>query len=123
MREAAMANESPYLERIQGICLEFPEAAQRYTFESETFRVREKIFAMFSADGDDAEVWVKGRPGEQEMLIAANPARFFKPPYLGPKGWIGIRLDAECDWGEVTDLIDTSYRLIAPKKLSALLAG
>ncbi len=118
-----MANESSWLERIQAICLEFPEATQRYTFESETFRVREKIFAMFSAGEGGADVWVKGRPGDQEMLIAANPARFFKPPYLGPKGWIGIRLDTDCDWGEVADLIDTSYRLIAPKKLSALLPG
>ena len=116
-----MASESPLLERIQAICLSFPEAIQRFTFDSETFRVREKIFAMFSAEGDTGNVWVKGRPGDQEMLIAADPARFFKPPYLGPKGWIGIHLNADTDWDEVSYLIDTSYRLIAPKKLTAQL--
>lgn len=116
-----MSGQSPLLAQMQAICLGFPEATQRFTFDSETFRVREKIFAMFSAEGEIGNVWVKGRPGDQEMLIAADPDRFFKPPYLGPKGGIGIHLNLETDWDEISDLIDTSYRLIAPKKLSAQL--
>jgi predicted DNA-binding protein (MmcQ/YjbR family) len=55
------------------------------------------------------------------MLIAADPGRFFSPPYLGPKGWIGIRLNDETDWDEVSDLIEESYCLIAPKRLAAQL--
>jgi predicted DNA-binding protein (MmcQ/YjbR family) len=108
-----------FLAPLQAICLALPEATQQYTFESETFRVRSKIFAMHSVNDGGGAVWVKGRPGDQELLISAAPERFFKPPYLGPKGWIGIRLNSETDWDEVTDLVETSYRLIAPKKLGA----
>jgi predicted DNA-binding protein (MmcQ/YjbR family) len=108
-----------YLTELQAICLALPEATQQYTFESETFRVRSKIFAMHAANEQEGAVWVKGQPGEQELLISAAPDRFFKPPYLGPKGWIGIRFSEDTDWDEVADLIETSYRLIAPKKLVA----
>lgn len=111
-----------WLNNVQALCLAYPEATQEYTFESETFRVRKKIFAMHSVDDlNGAALWVKGRPGDQEMMIAADASRFFKPPYLGPKGWIGIRLTKETDWDELADLIETSYRLIAPKRLSGLL--
>lgn len=110
-----------FLTELQAICLALPEATQQYTFESETFRVRSKIFAMHSANDNEGAVWVKGRPGDQELLMSAAPDRFFKPPYLGPKGWIGIRFTEATDWDEVADLVETSYRLIAPKKLAALL--
>ena len=114
-------NNHGFLAELQAICLALPEATQQYTFESETFRVRGKIFAMHSVDNGEGAVWVKGRPGDQELFIAAAPDRFFKPPYLGPKGWIGIRFSDETDWDEVSDLVVTSYRLIAPKKVSAQL--
>lgn len=109
------------LERLRTICLALPESVETHTFDTEVFRVRKKIFAFYGRDDGASHVWVKGRPGDQEMLIAAASDRFFKPPYLGPKGWIGIRLTGTTDWEEVEDLIETSYRLIAPKKLSALL--
>jgi predicted DNA-binding protein (MmcQ/YjbR family) len=110
-----------YLKELQACCLAYPEATQEHTFETETFRVRSKIFAMHSVRDDRGSVWVKGRPGDQEMLIGAAPDRFYKPPYLGPNGWIGIWFDEDADWEEINDLIETSYRLIAPKKLAALL--
>jgi len=113
--------EHPQLDRLREICLGYPEAIERVTWEQQTFRVREKIFAMASADAGDARVWLKAGPGVQELLIVADPARFYRPPYVGPKGWIGIRLFEPVDWGEVGDLVDASYRLIAPKRLVAQL--
>ena len=60
-------------------------------------------------------VWLKAPPGAQEVLVAADPARFFVPPYVGPRGWIGLRLEA-ARWDEVAGHVLTSYRLIAPKR-------
>lgn len=106
---------------LQRICLALPEATEQETWDAATFRVRGKIFAMTSSAGNRSEVWCKAGIGVQAMLIAADPRRFFSPPYVGPKGWIGIRLDDETDWEEVSDLIEESYCLIAPKRLAAQL--
>ena len=72
--------------------------------------------------GDDGRVsmWCKAPPGSQAVLVGADPARFFVPPYVGPKGWIGMRLDGGPDWAEVELLVRRSYGLIAPKRLAAL---
>ena len=81
-----------------------------------TYRIANKIFAMERPQDDAVAVWCKAPPGSQAILVGADPARFFVPPYVGPKGWIGIRLDARVDWKEVTALVERSYRLIAPKR-------
>ena len=109
--------------QLQQICLALPEATEQETWESATFRVRGKIFAMTSLREKRPEVWCKAGVGVQAMLIAADPNRFFSPPYVGPKGWIGIRFDADTDWDEVSDLIEESYRLIAPRRLAAQIAA
>ncbi len=117
-RRAARANTMPSaLDRLRAICLELPEAAEKQTWEVPTFRVRDKIFAMAHAPG---EVWCKAPPGAQAILVGAAPERFFAPPYVGPKGWIGVRLDDDSDWDEVAALIRRSYRMTAPKRLAAL---
>lgn len=89
------------------------------------FRVREKTFAWHTDDhhGDGmVAVTFKAGPGVQAALVGAEPAKFFVPPYLGPRGWIGLRLDRdEVDWDEVADLVTDSYRLIAPRRLVAQL--
>ena len=54
------------------------------------------------------------------MLVEADPARFFVPPYVGTKGWVGLRLDAEPEWGEVSKIVRRSYGLVAPKRLAVL---
>lgn len=105
------------IERLRAICLDFPEALERETWEAPTYRVRDKIFAMQRSNEGQIELWCKANPGVQEMLVAAEPDRYFVPPYVGPKGWIGIRLDGEVDWDDVADLVSESYRLIAPKRL------
>jgi predicted DNA-binding protein (MmcQ/YjbR family) len=66
-------------------------------------------------------VWVKAGPGNQALMVQADPRRFFVPPYVGPSGWVGVWLDGRVDWGELRDLLRDSYRLVAPKRLSATL--
>jgi predicted DNA-binding protein (MmcQ/YjbR family) len=111
----------PVIERLRGICLALPEATEQETWDDPTFRVRAKIFAMVRRRDGQVSMWCKGRPGAQDVLVTADPARFFVPPYVGPKGWIGVRLDGEVAWDELTDLVIESYRMIAPKRVAALL--
>jgi len=74
--------------------------------------------------GDDRlSLWAKAPPGGQEHLVAADAERFFVPPYVGHKGWIGMRLDRRPDWTEVAEVVQRSYRMTAPKRLLALLDG
>ena len=103
-------------ERLRAICLALPDATEAAMRRGPTYRIANKIFAMERPHGDAVAVWCKAPPGSQAILTGADPARFFVPPYVGPKGWIGIRLDASPDWKEVTALIERSYRLIAPKR-------
>ena len=79
-----------------------------------------KIFAMERNGDGRVSVWFKAPPGSQQILTGADPDRFFAPPYVGPKGWVGMRLDKKPDWKEVAAMITRSYRLIAPKKLATL---
>lgn len=115
------------LGRLRAICLALPEATEKLTWgEHPTFRVRDKIFALHVDDhhGDGrVAVWCKAAPGVQGMLVGADPARFFVPPYVGHHGWVGVRLDGAVDWEELTDLVAESYRRTAPKRLAAGLDG
>ena len=114
-------NATAALPRLRAICLALPEATERETWETPTFRIRDKIFAMFSPDEGVPAFWCKAPPGAQAILIGADPKRFFRPPYVGHKGWIGVRLDGGIDWTEVNDLVRRSYTLTAPKRLVARL--
>lgn len=87
---------------------------------SPAFRVRDKIFVFCYQEGR-AGISVKGAPGAQQALVSSDPDRFFVPPYSGPKGWVGAYLDMDQDWDEIAELIEESYRLIAPKRLVAML--
>lgn len=110
-------------ERLRAICLGLPETHEKEAWGDPTFRVRDRIFAMAKRGDGRISVWCKAPEGSQEVLVGADPARFFVPPYVGHKGWIGMRLDDGPDWGEVTVVVRRSYRLVAPKKLAALLEG
>jgi predicted DNA-binding protein (MmcQ/YjbR family) len=67
--------------------------------------------------GGRPAVWCKAGPGNQALMVRAEPERFFVPPYVGPSGWIGVWLDRSVDWAELADLLRDSYRLVAPKRL------
>jgi predicted DNA-binding protein (MmcQ/YjbR family) len=108
--------KQPSLRRLRPICLRLPEAEERETWGEATFRVRDKIFCMHIADADEPALWCKAPPGSQGILVGADPKRFFVPPYVGHKGWVGMRLDQRVDWREVAQLVTRSYRLTAPKK-------
>ena len=106
---------------VRRICLGFPEATEK-SFGGQvapSFRVRDKLFVVVSEDG--RSMTCKAPPGVQQVLVASDPDRFFVPPYVGSKGWVGVRLDGGAELAELAELAEESYRLIAPKRLSALL--
>ena len=109
--------------RIRAICMALPEGAEQ-PFGGHTapsFRVRNKLFVTIYEDR--TAMCCKAGPGVQQALVGSDPARFFVPAYVGSKGWVGVRLDAGVDWDEIAELIEDSYRIIAPKRIAALLDG
>ncbi|NJP32823.1 MmcQ/YjbR family DNA-binding protein [Micromonospora thermarum] len=114
------------LERVRAICLALPEVTERPSHGSPTWFVRGKsVFVTLHADGHHADdfphLWCAAPPGAQEALTAADPGRFFRPPYVGGRGWLGVRLDGPVDWPEIAELCEDAYRVIAPRRLVALL--
>jgi hypothetical protein len=110
---------------LRRVCLALPESHEVEAWGEPTFRVRNKLFAMYASasthhGGGRPAVWCKAGPGNQSMMVRAAPDRFFVPPYVGPSGWIGIWLDQAVDWSELGDLLRDSYALVAPKRLRAL---
>ena len=116
--------ENRRLAKFSRICLALPEATRRVHGSHAGFYVRDRTFAYFLDDhhGDGiVSIYCKVPPGDAAAFIAAEPSRFYRPAYLGSKGWIALRLDVGAiDWLEVADFAVDSYRLIAPKRLAAL---
>ena len=120
----AKAKPSGLLKRAREICLSLPETTEKEAWSAPTFRVKKKMFAMFVNDhhGDGRiALWLDAPAGDQELLVAVDPVRFFVPPYQGPFGWIGVRLDLDPDWDEVRELVVDAWRTSAPKTLLPLL--
>ena len=117
MSEVSMSEH--HLNRVRKICFTFPETAERLSHGEPTFFVRKKVFAMFANnhhnDGHIA-VWLPAPPGVQGMLIDSDPETFFKPPYVGVRGWIGIELASISD-DDLEFYIHQGWRIVAPKKL------
>ena len=117
------AEEDPRLVRLSTLCLALPETARELQGDHSSFRVRKKVFAYFLNDhhGDGiVSVCAKVLPGDNTTLISAQPARFYMPAYIGPKGWVALRLDrGAVDWKEVAELVETSSGQVAPKSLAA----
>jgi hypothetical protein len=114
------------LTRLRKLCLALPEAHEVEAWGEPTFRVRNKIFAMYANasnhhGGGRHAAWCKSVHVNQELLVRSAPDRFFVPPYVGPSGWVGVYLDGDCDWTELADMLRDAYRLTAPKKLAAAL--
>lgn len=113
------------LERVRALCFAFPETTERLSHGEPTFFVRDKkVFVMFANDhhGDGRiAVWLPASPGLQEVLISAEPATYFKPPYVGVRGWIGIVLNQVSD-ADLAFHIRNSWFIVAPKKLRAQFA-
>ncbi len=110
------------LDRIRAICLAFPEATEGAGVGNPSWVVRKKIFAMrHDAHEGRWGIWCKAPDGAQQALVTGDPDRFFRPPYVGVHGWIGISLDVDQDWDFIADLVEDSYRMTAPKRLVAQL--
>lgn len=114
------------LPRVRKLCLALPEAHEVEAWGEPTFRVRNKLFAMFASaanhhGGGRHSLWCKCSATNQQLLIAADPGRFFFPPYVGPSGWVGVYLDDKPDWGAVADLLRDGYAMVAPARLRARL--
>jgi predicted DNA-binding protein (MmcQ/YjbR family) len=104
------------LAKLRKICLALPETHEVLTWgEHPTFRVRNKIFVLVGADA--ATISIKADAEEREALLA-DEKRFYYPPYVGSKGWVGVHLTGRVDWTELRELIVTSYCIIAPKTLA-----
>jgi predicted DNA-binding protein (MmcQ/YjbR family) len=109
------------LTRLRKICLKLADTTEVESWGEPTFRVKNKIFAMYASQnthhgGGRPGVWLKATPTNQDLVLNAQPDRYFKPPYVGPSGWIGVWLDGEVDWEALEGFIDDAYALAAPKK-------
>lgn len=107
------------LEHVREICLALPEVTERLSHGAPTFFVG-KSFVMFHDDhhGDGRlALWVAAPPGVQEEMLAEDPAVFFRPPYVGHRGWLGMRLDRELEWEVVREVCIDGWRTVAPKRL------
>jgi len=105
------------LDRARTICLALPESTEKKAWGAPTFRVKGKMFAMFVDNHhDDGRValWLNAAPDVQAMLVESDPKRYFVPPYQGPKGWIGVRVDGRPRWTEVAELIEDAWHETAP---------
>jgi len=109
------------LARLRSVCLALPEVTERPSHGAPTFFVRGKrAFLMVLSDhhGDGRfAVWCAASAGMQAMLVAADPARFFVPPYVGHRGWLGVRLERDLDWDELTGIIEDAFAEVAPARL------
>lgn len=99
---------------VRKLALALPEAEERETWDTPTFRVHNRIFAMFAEGGREA--WIKSTHDEQRALIGMAPETYFHPPYVGPSGWVGVRFSTT-DRDEVEELLIEAWRLTAPKRL------
>ena len=112
-----------HLERVRQVCSTLPESTEKLSHGEPTFFVRKKVFAMFANnhhnDGHIA-VWVPVAPGLQPVLVETSPEKFFNPPYVGVRGWVGIDLDQIGD-EELVSYLREAWRLVAPKKLQSMI--
>lgn len=109
------------VERLRALCLALPEVTEKVSHGEPTWFVRRVFVSLADHHHDDRlAFWCAAPPGAQEELVAAEPERFFRPPYVGGRGWLGVWLDVEVDWDEIAEIVTDAYRVIAPKKLAAL---
>jgi len=112
---------------VRRICLSLPETTERPSHGAPSFFIRDKIGFVNYMDGHHPDgrlaLWCACPPGMREGLLRAEPEQYFVPPYVGFRGWIGVRLDRSPDWDAVERVIRDAYLTVAPKKLAATLEG
>jgi hypothetical protein len=116
-------SDEKHLARVRRICAELPESTEKPSHGEPTFFVGKKVYVMFANNHhSDAHIaiWIPVAAGLQPVLIETDPQKFFHPPYVGVRGWVGIEL-SQIDDEELTSFIHNAWKLIAPKKLQSLL--
>jgi len=112
------------VDRLRAICTALPEVTERLSHGEPTWFVRDKKTFVTTSDhhhDDRFGFWCAAPAGVQQELVEQEPERFFRPPYVGHRGWLGVYLDvADIDWGEIAAIVREAYRTIAPPKLAAL---
>jgi hypothetical protein len=111
-------------DHVRAICLRLPEATERVSHGSPAFFVGRQFVMLWPGghhDHDFPHLWCAAPAGAQQELVESEPQRFFRPPYVGGRGWVGVRLDGEVDWDEVAELCQDAYRVIAPARLVRML--
>lgn len=113
------------VERVRRICLALPDATEKTSHGEPTwFAGTGKVFAMLDDHHHGAAhlaLWLPLPRGAQETLVASDPKRYFRPPYVGHRGWVGVVLDGRPEWRSVADLVEEAYRHVAAKRLLARL--
>jgi hypothetical protein len=113
------------IERLRQLCLALPEVVERASHGSPGFFVRGKKQFVAVDDhhhgADRLAFWCAAPPGVQEELITEDHVQFFRPPYVGHRGWLGVRIDLGPDWAEIDEIVRDAYRCIAPRSLLARL--
>lgn len=115
-----MVNERAELREVRAICLALPEVTERLSHGSPTWFAGKKTMVMYLDDHHDdgrLALWVAAPPGVQRDMVEQEPDRFFVPPYVGHRGWLGVRLDRSPDWDEMADIVEDAYRVVAIKRL------
>ena len=108
------------LENLRRLCLALPETTERLSHGEPTWFIRDRKTFVTYADrhhDDRLAFWCAASPGAQEALVASEPERYFRPPYVGHRGWFGVYLDVPVDWTEIEEIVIDAYRVIAPKGL------
>jgi hypothetical protein len=112
------------LETLRKLCLAYPQTTERLSHGEPTWFIQDKkTFVMYANHHHDERLafWCAAPDGAQDVLTAAAPERFFRPPYVGTRGWLGVYLDVPVDWDEIAQIVDDAYRTVAPKRVLALL--
>lgn len=112
------------LPRLRELCLGLPEATERLSHGEPTWFVQDKkTFVTYANRHHDDRLafWCAAPAGAQEFLVGSDPGRYFRPPYVGGRGWIGVYLDVPHDWAEIAHRVTEAYRTVAPKRLLARL--
>jgi hypothetical protein len=108
------------VERLRRIALALPDTSERLSHGEPCFYVRaKKLFVMLDDHhhgADHLAFWCAAASGAQEAMIAEDSARFFRPPYVGHRGWIGVRIDQHPDWDEIAEIVRDAYQEVAAKR-------
>ena len=116
-----MADRDLALAGLREICLALPETSERLSHGAPSFFVRGKSCFLMLLDDHHGDgrlaIWCAAPPGDQALLVDADPEKFFVPPYVGRRGWLGVRLDRGLDRDELAGIVEDAYCTVAPKKL------